>query len=249
MYTGKISASSLYHFAKSIDIVLSIIRTGFYPRTAREDMNFLVKKLDHAYIGTPMVCFTDIPLDHLEEHTKQYGEYGIGMNKEWGIRNGLNPILYVVDDSDLNKAILDLQGHIADKNIHDKKELKNVGKLYWRVAGYFKRYMESESIKPYYDEREWRYLVPFNEGEHIFRLIDDSLTNENIQRLNLEVQNKFPLKFTLEDIDNIIIPDGVDKNEIMYVIYNDTGFIEQDKSKIAYKIKTRNEVYENMQLR
>lgn len=242
MYKSKISAGSLYHFTKDIEIVLSIIKNGFYPRVTKEDMNFLMKKHKHSYIGTPMVCFTDIPIDHLEEHTNQYGNYGIGMNKKWGIKSGLNPILYIVDDSDLNKAILNLQSFIIRQNMYNENNLMEVGNLFWSMAGYFKRYMEKESVKPYYDEREWRYLVPFSEGEYTYRLINNDLTDERIKKLNLEVQYKFPLKFVLDDIDCIIIPNEEDTDIIKYKIYNDSDLNEEEKEIISNKLKTKEEL-------
>lgn len=242
MYKGKISSYSLWHFTKKINIILSIIKNGFYPRTAKEDMNFLMKNYEHAYIGTPMVCFTDIPIDHLDEHTEQYGQYGIGMNKEWGIKNGLNPILYIVDDSDLNNAILKLQCNIIQSNKNNENQLKEIAILFWGMAGYFKRYMESESKKPYYDEREWRYLTPFSEGEHTYRLIGKDLTCERIEKLNLEVQNKFPLKFSLSDIDNIVIPNDEDLGRLQYSIYQDKNFTEEEKRIITNKLSTKSKL-------
>lgn len=242
MYKGKISSYSLWHFTKSIDIILSIVKNGFYPRTAKEDMNFLMKKYEHAYIGTPMVCFTDIPMDHLDEHTKQYGQYGIGMNKEWGIKKGLNPILYIVDDSNLNNSILKLQWNIIQNSKNDVNQLNEITNVFWGMAGYFKRYMESESTKPYYDEREWRYLTPFSEGEYTYRLIGDELTNERIEKLNLEVQNKFPLKFSLSDIDSIVIPDDEDLSSLKYNIYQNVNFTEEEKNIIINKLSHKADI-------
>ena len=234
MYKGKISSYSLWHFTKSFDIILSIVKNGFYPRTAKEDMNFLMKNYEHAYIGTPMVCFTDVPLDHLDEHTKQYGQFGIGMKKEWGINNRLNPILYIVDNSDLNNAILKLQWNIIQRGKEDESQINEITDLFWGMAGYFKRYMEQESKKPYYDEREWRYLVPFCEGEYTYRLMGDDLTDERIERLNMD---KFPLKFSLNDIDNIIIPDSEDLDTIkLNNIYRNTDFTEEEKNILANKL-------------
>ena len=52
-----------------------------------------------------MVSFCDIPLSLAKDHIKTYGSYGIGMMKEWGIKNNLNPVVYIERDSLLAKDI------------------------------------------------------------------------------------------------------------------------------------------------
>ena len=58
-----------------------------------------------------MVCFCDIPLSRTEEHVKFYGEYGIGLAKEWAERNNVTPILYVSSTNHLPKTFRDIVDH------------------------------------------------------------------------------------------------------------------------------------------
>ena len=46
-----------------------------------------------------MVCFCDIPLSDIAEHTQKYGNYAIGLKKTWAMEQGVTPILYVHDNS------------------------------------------------------------------------------------------------------------------------------------------------------
>lgn len=41
----------------------------------------------------------------ISNHTKVYGCYAIGLTKEWGIKNNLNPITYYNKDSSYIKSI------------------------------------------------------------------------------------------------------------------------------------------------
>ena len=89
MYNSKVSSSLLYHFTDNIDVLISILKNGFWPMTAIEDISFMMPRYDKARVGIPMVCFTDIPIELADEHRKEYGSFGIGMKKGWGIKMDL----------------------------------------------------------------------------------------------------------------------------------------------------------------
>ncbi len=86
----KAKSNSLFHFTKTIENLKGILDNGFCPRYSLEDAT----ALGHEYMGYPMVCFCDIPISRIIDHTSFYGEYGIGMTKEWGLKNKLAPLLY-----------------------------------------------------------------------------------------------------------------------------------------------------------
>ena len=98
-----ISANTLFHFTRDIDTLLSILRSKFYPRLSLEQR--IMSKLDMR-LAIPMVCFCDIPLSQITEHTLKYGEYAIGIKKDWAIKQGVSPILYVHDNSLILNTVL-----------------------------------------------------------------------------------------------------------------------------------------------
>ena len=119
---ANLSANSLFHFTPR-SFLLDKFENGFIPRYNTEfdpvldlgyfnasyhitKMNFAdntSEDLSHNYhhsIQIAMVCFCDIPLSSLEYHMNVYSGYGIGMTKDWGLLKGLNPVLYINDNSD-----------------------------------------------------------------------------------------------------------------------------------------------------
>lgn len=94
---SNISSDNLHHFTRSFETLKSILIYGFYPHITEEDVSFILKNLPNAKIGYPVVCFCDLPSSLLNEHTKLYGNYGVSLSKHWGIRNGINPVMYVTD--------------------------------------------------------------------------------------------------------------------------------------------------------
>jgi Protein of unknown function (DUF2743). len=189
---------------------------------AKEDISFMMPNYKKAEVGIPMVCFTDIPIELTKEHRRQYGEYGIGLKKEWGINKGLNPICYIIKDSEMYNAYNYLQWIIqqnAFKLDNGKKDGENTlitMNAVMDFAGHLKEYSDDPELnsKPFYDEREWRYLPPFkDEEESIYgycnRLFDGAEADEREkEKLNQHMKQKYTLEFTVDDVDKIVLPHG-----------------------------------------
>lgn len=133
-----------------------------------------------------MCCFCDIPLSNIQKHLKTYGNYGIGLKKDWGKKNGLNPILYVHKDSRLFEAITNLGFGIV-QNLKSKvnllefpeiiRDLSYVQFYYIKpYEGDFNRGDEIISNVRFYDEREWRY-VPKPQDENYYDLSKEAFMN------------------------------------------------------------------------
>jgi len=98
-----ISANTLFHFTKEKKFLLSILKNGLFIRYSLETYGGILKSNDELVL--PMCCFCDIPLSQVKEHTKKYGSYSIGLSKEWGMRNGISPVLYAHKKSDTAKLL------------------------------------------------------------------------------------------------------------------------------------------------
>jgi len=211
-----ISANTLFHFTNGTSLI-SILENNFYPRYCRETV--YAPKRGTRQMIFPMICFCDLPLSQIKSHINRYGRYGLGLTKEWGIRNGLNPVTYVQKDSVvLLKVEQLLQSNwesITALQIEQfKKDRDNLIYLYMNMKAYEgiqNRGLKTERLR-FYDEREWRF-VP-----NLSRLNDDELhlvsvqwTLEQIAKKNKELEN-VPLIFEPEDIKYIVIENEMERS-------------------------------------
>ena len=99
-----IKAKSLFHFTQQFETLVAILRNShFKPSTCPEPIDFNSGNFKKDEIGMVsgihpsynMVCFCDMLLTKMSNHNLEYGNYGIGLSKKWGIQKGINPILSI----------------------------------------------------------------------------------------------------------------------------------------------------------
>jgi len=183
----------------------------------------------------PMTCFCDIPLSMISNHASDYGSYAIGMSKEWGIKNKLNPIHYLIPESNLsnhiNRNIELLSFFLQDKKINNEMADKVNSILVNQIINYISNIKSFSGInhktgkrKIFYDECEWRYvpLMDLEElGERVPLLsinevnVNGKISKELIRQYSLDIDSKYLLKFEPSDIKYIIVQH---KNEIYEMI-------------------------------
>ncbi len=95
--------SSLFHYPKKLNTLKKILAQGFKPNYCKE--NFSISDTQNLIVGIPMVSFCDIPLTRISNFKYRYNEYAIGLSKEWGLRNGINPVLYATPNSFLFNSL------------------------------------------------------------------------------------------------------------------------------------------------
>jgi len=175
-------AQSLFHFTRGMDILKAILLDkAFWPRYCLEDVSWIRSRKQHAAFA--MVCFCDIPLSKLSNHTACYGLYGLGLAKTWGQINGVNPVLYLNDRSPLKhclRALFDQADWIYE-GAGSAAYLQGI-----ELAAYVKPYEGIarkdgvETAKRFYDESEWRYVPHslYKDTGHFY----DSIETSNSKR-------------------------------------------------------------------
>ena len=213
---GTLSANTLFHFTKNIDNLISILQTNFRPSYCSEKNHF--ERYEKWQI--PMVCFCDIPLSQIEEHILRYGEYAIGMTKEWAVKNNVNPVLYINDEVELcNKIKSNYALLIEERNAGSVDSIQFIiDNLLYQYA-YIKPYQEDvydratgeNIIKRFYNEREWRY-IPIDREASLFNFSCAPVSGQDeCLKKNME---QYRLNFEPKDINYIIVSR---ENEILSV--------------------------------
>ncbi len=193
-----LSSNTLFHFTNSPLHLYNILRSDFIPHYSLE-YDVLV----------PMVCFCDIPLSQVKNHVDLYGGYGIGLTKEWGIRNHLNPVIYLERRSILKRTFNTLNQLLNNQH---NDILSNFSKINMYMKPY-EGIFSKEGRPPianynFYNEREWRF-VPEDSQILIQR-------QYNLERdiYDERLENR-KLIFTPNDIKYIILQDETEIDEMI----------------------------------
>jgi hypothetical protein len=205
-----LSSNTLIHFTSSKENLKKILEENFRIFNCRETV-ILGGESNTWHL--PMVSFCDIPLSEVKNHISKYGEYGLGMTKEWGMRKGLNPVLYVAQRSFLSKSYHTAWNHFNIKPDEDIDDWEPPQKALADVLRYIKNY-EADLIRNgtiiknyrFSDEREWRYVPPYSENCEMLMHNDYYEAVDNQSKADKRLDS-LRLEFKPADIKYIIIRD------------------------------------------
>ena len=219
---NKPRSSTLFHFTKSIDSL-----KGILPKYSLEDMSWIFGLDQH--IAHTMICFCDIPLARISEHTQFYGKYGIGMTRDWGEKNNLQPLVYYTSTGTLKAS---LNYFFLRKFLKDKDpKIGEYNENFWQIMALAKPVRSTMIVsgspveKEFYQESEWRYIS--NEIDIIVEK-DYELKKE---KANKEVE-KYALKINPADIKYLFVENESDIPPLVDFILNDLGELPYNDLKI-----------------
>lgn len=215
------------------------------PRYVPEDISFLDFKYENKSINKiwiPMICFCDIPLNRIENHTKEYGEFGIALKREWGIKNKLIPINYLLHNSEIHNEVKNLIKYANNNKISE------IYRFIFNYIFYSKpiQGLQSNSHRKFIEEQEWRFVPDFSKVESEFAQFYDTDELDMIEISNLLKRYKdIQLNFEFDDIKYLIVPEK-DKLNIIEDIMKDEQINDGlEKYKIISKIICISEIMED----
>ena len=202
----KPKSHTLFHFTKSSETLKCIMKDGFWPRYCPEDVSWLgYQEID--LIAYPMVCFCDIPLSRAEEHVQFYGEYGVGLNKDWAERNNLTPILYVSNNHILHKTFRNINELCLDLEESKREQARHEVRYLLAHTKPTKGEMVVDGKrkeKEFYQESEWRYVPKHPE---MIACLEKSYyeCDETLNICNQVTFKKFRITFTPADVNYLFV--------------------------------------------
>jgi len=207
-----VSSNVLFHFTKLMKNLKSILRDGFFPHYCPEytldpgDRKAASKGRPPMY-AAPLVCFCDLPLSLICKHLEAYGHFGIGLDKKWGLRNGVAPVIYTHPKAQTRQPILRLTAKVAKGgNETQANDLKLLAAYTKPFSGPAWRNNRVELKVTFYDEREWRYVPVVRGAEQLFLGKEDYDNNSKKNALHRRFKKQNALPIFPDDIQYLLVP-------------------------------------------
>lgn len=214
---SSIQADTLFTFTTHLDYLTPAIKTAMLsPRYCDEDIRYLkIPRLKK--IAYPMKCFCDINMHRLDTHLEWYGYYGLAFSKEWGMRNGIQPIQYINPESNLCKDFS--MAFSSALKLNPEKETaaqRKMKSFLLHEMMYYKPYegkMKNRNTnkienKCFTDESEWRFIPDVTIAGFEQAYYDETIFNAGVLT---DISNsmlgipEISLRFDYTDLKYIIV--------------------------------------------
>lgn len=231
--------NTLFHSCKKFEFLKSIIKENGFKASYADEI------IDNNEVKTLMVSFSNVALFESESQIN-YGKYAIGLTKDWGIRNELEPVIYTYADS-INGASfmqnMNIAGRMKVRECVGNPELDSKVRTILDNSINFLEYLKPYVVKNQkgeefiaYNDREWRYV--HKHGAYNPLIFKNShLTGKSNPDYEKHKPYKKPytanavLNFELNDLKYVIVEKKIQKK----IIY-DMLFKKFEKDNIMDKI-------------
>lgn len=244
-----LSSNTIIHFTSEKDSLKGILSDNFRLKYCKETIRWDDESKYNLHI--PMVSFCDIPLSQIKNHISKYGHYGIGLTREWAIKNGLNPVLYVQSGSNLAnsyKCFVKALPKLVDIKVNENGE--EAVKQFLDVLRYVKNYeaplIRGAEITESYrfsDEREWRYVPDFSSSCEMMY----TKTTYSKEKADKSLSG-MRLNFEPNDVKYIIIKSDEEISEFIAHLRDAKGtkYSHHDVERLATRILTSEQIHDDI---
>ena len=223
------SANVLFNFMRQLDYLKMIIKNqAIIPRYYEETIDHLeIEEVNK--ISFPMTCFCDINLQRLIPHVEFYGYYGIGLDKGWGIKQGIQPIRYINKNSKLSSDFSRVFSNSLNRISEDTNQFEEYNNylltdlLFTKpLNGEMYLYKDKKYVlRNFHDEMEWRYIPDMSKQDDLPLVIPPNHLNPKASSTYSEgiiKRDEFWLKFDYEFIKYLIVKDENDRDNLIRFI-------------------------------
>lgn len=249
------SANVFFHCMKKLAHLKQIFeRKAILPRYNVEIIDFL-NIPDCREIAFPMICFCDIFLKLLSPHMKNYGDYVIGLDKDFGIQNGFEPIQYINNKSEVAKKLQSVMNYLsanadeesAGEAIYSDQIISSL--LYIKpLYGLMRLGDNISDNRLFTDEREWRFIPDMTDSE-----LDKLMPAKKLVQANLnlysEAMTKYEkgwLKIDLDAVKYIIVKNDDEIDDMISFIKTLDNWKDHEKDRLLTKLLTFDELKKDM---
>ena len=220
------SADSFFHFMNKFEYLAEILcDKKIYPRYCKESLELFDISISEVMIL--MKCFCDIPLHQVNRHKKEYGDICIGLTKEWGVRSGLQPVIYYNPNSEypisIKKSFNSAMNYVGNEELLDDiTEILNMNLKYQKyIKG---KDLKTGKVKDFGDEKEWRYVPSISNDLDFSEIITSSSIINNellIEEFNKKIKgSKYCIEFEYSDIKYLFVKTKKQKKQLIKLIMN-----------------------------
>lgn len=218
-----LSSNILWHMTKK-DAFISILKNKQIRYSYSLEKTFLAKNLES--IAFPMISMSDLPFSEIATTKWTYGDYAIGLSREWGVKKGFSPVWYCNMGS---RVWLQLS-----KLIYEAATTENKG--YFGMGMYLMsnvKFVQAPLLTPkrkfknyrFYDEREYR-LVPLITEIDKEGVLPYILENqyEEFKKVNGSSMLDFGVSFEYSDIKYLIVNSEHNIEDVKKILYSEGTF-------------------------
>lgn len=247
-----LSSKTLFHFTRTIENLIGILEGGFKPNYCLEKTEYLAdEELSGFEMAYPMVCFCDIPLSKIKKHIGDYGNYGIGLDKNWGNRKNFSPVIYTSKNAKTSVNYENLiHWYRRNYNNIETKESKFINNIISDFLMFTKPYYGEFNIngkkknKRFYDEREWRWIPKISRKNVFLHLNKEYYFDEKKRKeANNIVAKHYSLGFSAHDVKYLVI-DSEDEIDIILrkIEHLKNVYSANDRRMLASRIITKEQI-------
>lgn len=208
-----LSSNVLWHMTKR-DAFFSILKSKQFRYSYSLEKAFPLK--DMKGIAFPMISMSDLPFSEIASTKWTYGDFAIGLSRDWGVKKGFSPVWYCNVGS---RVWMQLNKLVYEAGTKDDKGYFGIGMYLMSNV----KFVQAPLISPkrkfrnyrFYDEREYR-LVPYiteTDKERIPPFIPEE-QYEEFKKRNGSSMLDFGVSFDYSDIKYLIVKSQSNVEEI-----------------------------------
>lgn len=206
-----LSSNVLWHQTKK-EGLMSILRTKklFFSYSLEN----IISSPNISGIAIPMVSLCDLPLVEIGAGKWPYGNYAIGLSRDWGIRNGFTPVCYCHKESSL---YLNLLKNLLDA-IHAKDKLSTEKAVFpFYYMKFVEGSLERRNYRRYrfYDEKEIRLIPKKEDIPNNKFLLKDNQYEEYKEKNGNSFLGSYGVNFSYEDVKFIVVESEKNRGEVI----------------------------------